>query len=343
MTLQETKIKKREIDIFISKLRASKMNPMYLQLLKSCCSCKGEGVDGNQGKVAELLFEDLNDVIILMQPDYTKRFQPLWARDSLYLVWQPVAGSPMMASELLDKGVPKLTLSWTTNSIEFSPLGLFGKLSVPIETMYYVASNSNDSSDWLAAKGAKTTGKSKAELQKLAVADYFVSELYLCAEMCLDRNYIGMSKLQPLFPYEVLVSLLKHKVNDTIKAAAVTLIQCLYVDRDPQTVIFLPRLTRVYNDIVSSGDNDLPVVDVAYINSFAILQDIISEHVRDMRNNKWSGLSHRILGTPLHPSHVTIKLRTPCWLNLCYPLPPQLYSINLCGLASMACQCVSLI
>ena len=296
MTLQETKIGKREITIFITKLRASKMNPMYLKLLQSCCSCQGEGVDTNQVKVADLLFEDLNDVIILLQADYLKLFQPNWNKNSIYLKWEPVAGSPIMGDELLYKGVPKLFLSWTTNSIEFSPLGLFGKLSVPIETLYYnLNSKADNEDDWLAAKASKNKKKSKAEVQKLAVAEYYISELYLCAEMCLDRNYIGMSKLQNLFPYNVLVALLKHNVSDPVKAAVVRMLQCLYVDRDPQFVTFLPRLTRLYSDICSKDNSELAVVDVAYINSFSLLQDFISEHVKEMYNSQWSVLSHRVL------------------------------------------------
>ena len=62
--LQETKIGKREISIFVDKLRNSKMNSMYLSLLQSCCSCQGDGVDGNQCKIVELLFSNTNDIII---------------------------------------------------------------------------------------------------------------------------------------------------------------------------------------------------------------------------------------------------------------------------------------
>ena len=158
MELQEKKVGRREISIFISKLRASKMNSMYLKLLQSCCSCQGDGVDGNQVKVAEMLFEDLNDVIILLQADYKSTFKAQWNSESSYLVWKPVAGSPMLASELLTEGVPKLSLSWTTNSIEFSPLGLFGKLSVPIEESYRVISaDDGEEHDWLAQKGQQIT------------------------------------------------------------------------------------------------------------------------------------------------------------------------------------------
>ena len=50
MELQEEKIKRREILIFIEKLRRSKMNAKYLRLVQACCSCMDNGVDGNQVK-----------------------------------------------------------------------------------------------------------------------------------------------------------------------------------------------------------------------------------------------------------------------------------------------------
>ena len=109
---------------------------------------------------------------------------------------------------------------------------------------------------------------------KASCGQYFVHELYLCAEMCMDRNYIGMDKLQPLFPYYILVALLKHKVNDDLKAR-LSSFGYLYVDRDPQAGVFLPRLTRTFSSLGDKDSGDLPVVPVEYINSFAILQTYI--------------------------------------------------------------------
>ena len=53
---------------------------------------------------------------------------------------------------------------------------------------------------------------SQQELQKQEIANYFLAELSLFAEMCLDRNYIAMESLHELFSYEALVTILKLQV-----------------------------------------------------------------------------------------------------------------------------------
>ncbi len=45
--------------------------------------------------------------------------------------------------------------------------------------------------------------KKASEDQKRAVANYFIAEMFLGAEMCMDRNYVAMHKMDALFPYEV--------------------------------------------------------------------------------------------------------------------------------------------
>jgi len=39
------------------------------------------------------------------------------------------------------------------------------------------------------------------------VADYFINQMYLGAEMCMDRNYVAMHKLDDLFPFDILCTL----------------------------------------------------------------------------------------------------------------------------------------
>ena len=246
MELQETKIGKREISIFVDKLRKSQMNSMYLNLIQACCSCLGNGVDSNQCKVAEMIFEDMNDIVIQMHADYTKRFTVEWdLSNSLYISKKPLLGSPLLGDHLITKGLPELSLMWTTSTIQFSPIGLFGKMGVPIIEMYReIDSSFNASDDWLAVKNANknknssgsVVGKANSSDQKQGVANYFLHQLYLFAEMCLDRNYVSMQKLSELFPYEALVTILKLSVKDSLKATAVNLLIYLHVDRDPQVL-----------------------------------------------------------------------------------------------------------
>ena len=288
--LQETKITTREIDIFVAKLRGSKMNPMYLQLLRACCSCMGNGVDGNQCKVVDRIFENTNDIIIEINADYSKLAPVPWSstRSGLYIPQAEIAGSPIEGKNLLHNGLPALSLSWTTNSIDFSPLGLFGKLSVNVLELYRA-----DQPE--ARSKSMSKAKKKANTQKAMVADYFVNQLYLAAEMCMDRNYVAMHRLDALFPYDVLCTLLKMPVQDKLKAAAARLVLCLHVDRDPQAGTKIPVLTRMWTDVAKSAVPKLPFVEPQRQYFFALLQQMLSEHVEGMAGRRWTDFSRRML------------------------------------------------
>ena len=106
MELQETKMGEREVAIFVDKLRSSSFNSMYLNLLQSCCSCQGQGVDNNQCRVAEMLFEDTNDIIINLIVDFNKYTATDWG-ESIYIPRGQVLGSPVEGQLLVDKGLPE--------------------------------------------------------------------------------------------------------------------------------------------------------------------------------------------------------------------------------------------
>jgi hypothetical protein len=296
--LQETKITTREIAIFVGKLRSSKMNPMYLQLLQACCSCEGKGVDGNQCKVVDMIFENTNDIIIQINADYTKVVPVSWASSSshLYIPAAPIQGSPIKGEGLLYNGLPSLSLAWTTNSIDFSPLGLFGKLSVNVQELYSAFGTSPSGPS--GPGGAMTKAdkfKQTSNTQRNAVAGYFVSQMYLAAEMCMDRNYVAMHRLDELFPFNVLMTVLKINVSDELKAAAARLLLCLHVDRDPQAGTKVPVLTRTWAEIQKYDEPKLPYVEPQRQYMFCLLQQILSEHVEGMADRRWNQLSKRML------------------------------------------------
>ena len=299
MELQETKIGTREIQIFVDKLRSSKMNSMYLNLLQACCSCEGEGVDGNQCKVANLIFSNTNDIIINLNADYNRLLVVNWDQDkSLYLTPVPIPGSAIRGESLISKGLPQLSLAWTTNSIDFSPLGLFGKLSVNVEELFSTHIGVGSSKDEIkSSTGSKMmkNKKKQSDDQKKAVANYFIAQLYLGAEMCMDRNYIAFHKLDPFFPYEVLVTLLKLNISTSLKSAAVRLLMCLHIDRDPQASSKIPCLTRTWSDIKKYEEPQLPFVDSGRRYIFGLIQQLISDHVKEMAGNRWDELSRNML------------------------------------------------
>ena len=84
----------------------------------------------------ELLFSNTNDIIIQLHSDSTKLQKVEWNSNGLYIPLALTDEVVILGDTLITKGIPRLSIAWTTNSIDFSPLGLFGKLSVNLEELY---------------------------------------------------------------------------------------------------------------------------------------------------------------------------------------------------------------
>lgn len=297
--LQETKIGTREIQIFVDKLRSSQGNTMYLQLLQACCSCEGNGVDGNQCKVAKLLFEDVNDIYIQVSADYGFSHHVDWDREErvLYLNPPPSEEASILGENLLSRGLPKLTLSWVSKNRTKDPY--IGSVEEVFDPIF---SRSQHQKDNLLASAKSMPSVSKysvrngeERLSRQIVQQYFLAELFLSAEMCMDRNYLAMHQLDKYFPYEVLVTMMKMNVSNNLKGAAVRLLMCLHIDRDPQAGTKIPCLTRSWSDIKKHPEPQLPYVESHRRYQFGIIQYMISEHLRDMANSHWDELSRHML------------------------------------------------
>jgi hypothetical protein len=286
MDLQETKIGSREIQIFVDKLKASGLSTMYLRLLQACCSCQGNGVDGNQCNVAEMLFDEETKSFVFGISVDREQCRPVeWEiQDSLYLQDGADYCKMIKGYDLIQNGLPYLSLCW--KSITDGQM-----LTVSIAELFRGEVNSHlVDSPSLLPKGIDEYTEEKAKM-----AQYIMAEMFLGAEMCLNRNYVAMHKLDNLFPYEVLVTILKMDVRNDIKAAAVRLLMCLHVDRDPQAGSTIPCLTRTWSDIKKNEEPQLPYVDANRRYAFGLIQQLISEHIKDMAGNKWDELSRHML------------------------------------------------
>lgn len=141
----------------------------------------------------------------------------------------------------------------------------------------------------------KQTIKKKQKLKsiaeyKLQVAEYFCSQLYLMADLCLDRNYLSMRYVEQKYSYELLVAILKNPSSPPkIKAPVCKLARCLYIDRDPQVEIKYPRLIRT----LLSESNPMPSANKVH---FYLLQEIISDYInKEFDINQCDELSSEIL------------------------------------------------
>jgi hypothetical protein len=100
---------------------------------------------------------------------------------------------------------------------------------------------------------------SVVEMRRKMVADYAVRQLYLLGSMCLGRNYVSMRLIEKDFPYELLVALVTDtRMPKDFRSGAVYLINCLYVDSNPQTEKMIPELIRSWTSVRVDGPVPLP-------------------------------------------------------------------------------------
>jgi len=281
MELQETKMGEREVAIFVDKLRSSTFNSMYLNLLQSCCSCQGQGVDANQCRVAEKLFEDPTGIIMNISVDFNTRKPANWNQgDSIYIK-QSTEERPVQGWSLLEDGLPELHVVWESHTAAYSMQALFKTDKVSVSDLF------PPSMDF------KT--KSSQGIKRLAIATYLMNEMYLGAEMCMDRNYVAMHKLDEYFSFECLVTIMKLDVHNILKAAACRLLFCLHIDRDPQAGTKIPCLTRTWGEVETNLVPQLPYVEPERRYVFSLVQQLCSEHVRSMNGRNWDAYSRFIL------------------------------------------------
>ena len=300
LELQETKIGEPEISIFVDSLKSSTMNGMYLNLLQCCCSCEGQGVDGNQCTVADTLFDKAEEVLLFLVVDDQQRIKISWVEEgatSIFITDTADDVKPIMGHSLVTQGLPMLYVTWTNPDEEWTPHGLYGREKVALMDIFPQATPSVSKSDSNFNQRSAAASSAKLILRKQAVANYFISEMFLGAEMCMDRNYVAMHKLDPLFTFDALVTIMKmDNVNDVVKAAAARLLLCLHVDRDPQAETKIPVLTRTWSSIrAASSSPQLPNVELNRQYTFGLIQQLVSEHLEDMAGKKWNSYSKYML------------------------------------------------
>jgi len=347
MELQEEKVDEKEVKIFVDLIRESKMNCNYVNLLRATCNCNGEGVDGNQGLVADLFMTESKDLTIQFEYDWVERKQCDWKAFDVY-----GSDSSTLGFNVKDKGIPVIKVFWSEIFKDFSPLLLYGKSSVPIKEVVAILADEDllrqvrktggtaaelleesqkaqkgggngimsPSNKRASAMSRKTMGQSARgsavgfnkgntrstialsgggdisviQLRKLMVAEYFVSQIYLYAETCLDRNYISMQLLEEIVPYDILLCLVRDAtLPDEFKAAVTRLLNCLYLDAYPQSMVRLPTLTRVWSRIDPSV-TPLPTVEIEREKHFAFLQEGITEHLESLvAGARWTVFTRR--------------------------------------------------
>jgi len=71
--------------------------------------------------------------------------------------------------------------------------------------------------------------------------------------MCFGRNYTVINEIEYQYPFDTLLSIYFSSGDEELKYCVMMLILRLYIDRDPQTIYFIPQLTRNWHVIKDMG------------------------------------------------------------------------------------------
>jgi hypothetical protein len=210
-------------------------------------------------------------------------------------------GSKVRGEELFLDGVPVIRLTWNIRSNRFAIQKMFsGRDQVLLSE---VAERGGDrgslmrgASIRMSAKSMNTPAKLSTDELKNSVSDFFVSQLLLAGEMCLDRNYPVLLAIEKTYTYEMLLTMMKMCANQSVKSAAAYLIQQVYVNREPQSELPLPRYTRTLTEIIQSTQSEIVGLPPSIAFQFSFLQILIAEHLTEIKEKPFPQDSLNTLG-----------------------------------------------
>lgn len=110
---------------------------------------------------------------------------------------------------------------------------------------------------------------------------YFVSLIYLLADLCLQRNFIAIGSLEQIYTYDVCFEIaLTNKFSDDLRAAFAKLFNCLWLDRDYQPMP-LPNFLITWDEVTLANSQDfykyIPETDDKFQNVKPLLLEYFQE------------------------------------------------------------------
>ena len=122
--------------------------------------------------------------------------------------------------------------------------------------------------------------------RRLRVAEAYEAQLLLFAELCYQRNYLSIMKVEQQFSYEIIITAVKDDMlPPRIRAAFYRLLCALWVDRAPQTVMIVPKLVRLWVKVDEDSDT---LICSAHCDKFAIAEDVISDHFIKCKGSQYA-------------------------------------------------------
>ena len=120
----------------------------------------------------------------------------------------------------------------------------------------------------------KLDSKGRESFDRLEkIATYYESQIFLFAEMCLDRSYNSIYEMQRQFSYDMLVSLVGNDLlPDALRSAFTLLMLRTYIDRYPHAPIQAPSSVQVFDDKDGLA-GEMVIKEVKDLNGEQLLKD----------------------------------------------------------------------
>jgi len=214
-TLQDTEIGPVEISQFISMVRHQRMHPLFLNLIRACCTCNGHGVEGNQVLIARSLLGNPENCALLLDleavPDAADADQGLLISS----IYGGAAGGARA------QPCPRIQLSWSVDFGEYSPQSLFGKPHIDLRVLYEASHRANLSRQGSLAdrhadpvSSPKAAPKLRQQQETIAryevVSEYLAVQLCLAADLCIDRNYVAIELVRAKYVEKTLSAAIRR-------------------------------------------------------------------------------------------------------------------------------------
>ena len=293
--LLEGKDGKSAIETFLKKIATSGISRDALRFLSEACATRAKALEGNQNLIFEQMrkefiavfqsqsSEDFRGSFILAMPSH-QAFQGktcLGSASTMTKFYSPQGGAVFGDSI---RGSAQITVDITWSKATSMNL----KIGTPVEMFGDMAHDGFVSLDMLsAALGIYTGGNGINDGdEELGAArriiECFIEQINLYSQLCRDRNYTTIAFLEPIYTYEMCVSVVANTgLHPKIRAAFFKLINALWVDRSPTFEMTVPRLTRVWDNIEEDAkEENIPSAENS--NRFILLQEIINNHFEEL-------------------------------------------------------------
>ena len=240
------------------------------------------------------------------------------------------------------ESIQTIQVTWNTKACrEYTCQELFDRTSVSLENLgnvldpnqttsvfsSMIAASSKDN----AATQSKADELSKASCRK-RLANCYIQQINLFAELCKDRNYIAINALQSKFTYEMCISVIaRTNIHRRIRSSFVKLCTALWIDVAPQQKLILPSFTRNWLN-TSCNLETLPHAENS--NKFVMLQELIANHFKasggtmDHMDEDENHLTLNLLGMTYHLVNFGFYNTIGALTNLCDPLVATLDGRN---------------